>query len=139
MISTSPCSDRVEAYVISMKPLPFFLSILLAVFALPGANLFAQNFGTPNGGAPPLAYVMSPEKGATVKAGRPLTIKAGANSFNGVRNVTFYINGRRVATDGRRPFNYTFTPRSGSYTVRVKARGFFGNWKMSPAVTFRAR
>ncbi len=122
-----------------MKPHPFLLAILLATFVWPGAHLHAQNFGTPNGGAPPLAYIMSPDKGATVKAGQPLTIKAGANSFNGVSNVTFYINGRRVATDGRRPFNYTFTPRPGSYTVRVKARGYFGNWKMSPATTFRAR
>ena len=122
----------------TMSTAGLILLTITAFFALKVGNLHALNYGTPNGGAPPLCYITSPGNGATVPAGKPLTIKAGANSFNGVARVTFYVNGRPVTTDGRRPFTYTFTPGGGEYTVRAKAVGYFGNWKMSNPVTFTA-
>ncbi|MEM1059700.1 MAG: Ig-like domain-containing protein [Verrucomicrobiota bacterium] len=115
------------------------LPVLAALILLPAAAALALSYGTPNGGAPPLCYINSPGNGATVPAGRPLTVKAGANSFNGVARVSFFVDGREVATDHSRPYEYTFTPGSGSHTVRAKATGYMGNWKMSNPVTFTAR
>jgi len=122
----------------SVKSWVLTLLVSGALLLLQPGGLYALDYGTPNGGAPPMCYIMSPNNGATVPAGQPVTIKAGANSFNGVARVTFYVNGNEVTTDGRRPFQYTFTPNGGSYTVRAKAVGYFGNWKMSNPITFTA-
>jgi hypothetical protein len=50
-----------------------------------------------------------------------LVLRAGASDDRAVRQVRFYVDGRRVATDRTHPFRFTYRPgrrvRVGTHTV----------------------
>ena len=59
-----------------------------------------------------------------------LVLRAGGSDDRGVREVRFYLDGRRVATDRKRPFRFTYRPdrrlRAGRHTVWAVAVGADG-------------
>lgn len=102
------------------------------------APLTSYNSGSV-AGSPPLTFIESPKDGAVVPAGKRLTIRAGANSFSGISRVSFFVNGQRIATDGRRPFQTSYRiPGAGKYVIHSVAYGYYGASKSSPGVVVRA-
>jgi hypothetical protein len=78
----------------------------------------------------------------TAKAFRSsLVLRAGASDDRGVRQVRFYLDGRRVATDRRRPFRVTYRPtrrlRAGTHTVWAVAVDADGASRRSSRTTVR--
>jgi hypothetical protein len=70
-----------------------------------------------------------------------LVLRAGALAARGVRQVRFYLDGRRVATDRQAPFRFTYRPsrrlRAGRHTVWAVAVDRAGATKRSSRVTVR--
>jgi Bacterial Ig domain len=70
-----------------------------------------------------------------------LVLRAGASDDRAVRQVRFYLDGRRVATDRKRPFRFTYRPnrrlRAGKHTVWAVAVDTSGATKRSRRMTVR--
>ncbi len=73
---------------------------------------------------PPTVQLVSSAFAAGVEAGQPVLVRAEVGDDVQVRNVEFYVNGTKVATDGNYPFEHRFRapPISGSSTFSLQAR-----------------
>jgi hypothetical protein len=70
-----------------------------------------------------------------------LVLRASASDDRAVRQVRFYLDGRRVATDRKRPFRFAYRPnrrlRAGKHTVWAVAVDSNGATKRSSRMTVR--
>ncbi|MEO0453559.1 MAG: Ig-like domain-containing protein [Verrucomicrobiota bacterium] len=90
--------------------------------------------------AQPMAYFKAPENGAVVSAGKPLTLKVGAQSRNSIHRVDFYINGKLVHRDYKRPYQFTWkSVPAGKHELRCQASTIFHVRRSSPKVRITAR
>lgn len=70
------------------------------------------------------SFTLTTPTNGVVEEGKPVRVSASVTDDVQVRNVEFYIDGVKVATDGNFPFEYRFTapPRSRGPTFRLQAR-----------------
>jgi hypothetical protein len=77
----------------------------------------------------------------TAKQFRSSLVLRASASQRGVRQVRFYVDGRRVATDRRAPFAFTYRPgralRAGAHTVWAVAVDAHGATRRTSATTVR--
>src|SRR5439155_21424392 len=74
-----------------------------------------------------------------VEEGKPVRVTALVTDDFQVRNVEFYIDGVKVATDGNFPFEYRFvTPRitvqQNSFRLKARASDTGGNFKFTDEI-----
>lgn len=72
-------------------------------------------------GVPPQVAITSPQNGATVYEGAPLTVTASASDDIAVAAVTFSINGQAVFTDTSSPYEYRFDVPTGVQSITIGA------------------
>jgi hypothetical protein len=76
---------------------------------------------------------------AAAEEGKIVTVSAIVSDDVQVRNVEFYIDGQKTATDGNFPFEYTFripwrTASKASFTLRARASDTGGNFRFTDEI-----
>ncbi|CAH2031411.1 Ig-like domain-containing protein [Trichlorobacter ammonificans] len=82
---------------------------------------------------PPTVSLTSPANNATVSGSVSLTASATDNV--GVSRVEFYSNGTLLSASNQAPYNYTWSPAAGSYSLSAKAFDAAGNVGQSSTVS----
>jgi len=90
-------------------------------------------------GVPPTIALASNVPGNDVAEGRLVRVTADVSDDVQVRNVEFYLDGKRIATDGTFPFEYRFPAPSlstqSTFTVTARAKDTGGNSTESNVLT----
>ena len=85
------------------------------------------------------SFPLTSRTNASVVEGQRVRVTANVSDDVQVRNVEFYINGGKAATDGNFPFEYFFTTPSlssgGSFTLQARASDTGGNFTWSDLIT----
>lgn len=120
---------RQNAYLTSFSTPSYIQSAALyngqAYLAAGASGLLVANYRSADTGkVAPTVQLVSSMFDAGAEAGRPELVRAEVADDVQVRNVEFYVNGAKVATDGNYPFEHRFRapPVSGSDTFTVWAR-----------------
>lgn len=84
----------------------------------------------------PVVSLTSPASNIEIHVGTTYTLKASASVAKGsIVKAAFYVNGSVVANDTAAPFQYNWTPTSGTYTVKVVAEDSNGDITTSSSRT----
>jgi hypothetical protein len=88
---------------------------------------------------PPTVSIETSAVNARIQQGQQMRATANATDDVQVRNVEFYLDDLRIATDGTFPFEYYFdvpriTPQKNSFTLRARASDTGGNATFSDTV-----
>jgi len=87
----------------------------------------------------PTVAISSPANGATITS-KQLTIAAAASDgLSGPKSVEFYVDGRRVGTDGAAPFSYGWKTSRGAHTLTAIAADVAGNTATAAPVSITVR
>jgi hypothetical protein len=84
-------------------------------------------------------FLLTSPTNATAEEGKIVTVSANVSDDVQVRNVEFYIDGQKSATDGNFPFEYTFripwrTPSKTSFGLRARASDTGGNFRFTDEI-----
>jgi hypothetical protein len=105
-----------------------------------GLQVLAYELYEPSGGAPPAVSLSFsfPDDPPRAEEGQLVRVSAAVEDDVQARTVEFYVDGRRVATDGSFPFEHRFVaPARGertSFTLRARAFDTAGNSTFSDEV-----
>lgn len=70
----------------------------------------------------PTVSLVSPVENSTYTEGNPITISANASDFDGtIQQVDFYQNNILISSDATAPYNASWTPAAGNYSLTAKA------------------
>lgn len=91
---------------------------------------------------PPEVSLETSAAGGEIEEGQQIRVTANATDDVQVRNVEFYLDEVRIATDGNFPFEYCFdapmiTPDKNSFTLRARASDTGGNATFSDLIVIR--
>lgn len=105
------------------------------------AGLQVVNYlGFDTAGAPPAITLRSNFALGSAEEGQVMRLSADVTDDVQVRNVEFYIDGAKVATDGNFPFEHRFTVpllrERASFTVQARASDTGGNATLTPEIVF---
>lgn len=91
------------------------------------------------GNSPPASVLLAPALPTRVNAGAAMTLSAHAADRDGViARVEFLVDGNVVGMDGSAPYDATWTPGPGTYSVAVRAVDEGGATATSAAVSVTA-
>jgi peptidoglycan/xylan/chitin deacetylase (PgdA/CDA1 family) len=83
----------------------------------------------------PTVAITSPANGSTLTANKQTTITAAAGDVgSGAKTVDFYVDGKRLGTDGLAPFSYGWKPTKGVHTLTAAVTDLAGNTATSAPV-----
>ena len=98
-----------------------------------GTSLTVLNYlSTDSAGTPPNITLQTTAVGGTAQEGQPFRVTAQVTDDVQVRNVEFYVDGARIATDGNHPFEHRFNAplRTGgddAFILQARASDTGGN------------
>jgi hypothetical protein len=87
----------------------------------------------------PSVAITSPAGGSTIAAKQTTIAASATDTGSGAKSVDFYVDGKRIGTDGLAPFSYSWKATRGLHTLTAIAIDVAGNTAASAPATITAK